>query len=45
MKYTVIHKGDESPSNISACYLWEMALNNGLNALFDNMQNWKEIQE
>jgi hypothetical protein len=45
MQYTIIHKGADSPLNISACYLWKMALNEGLNASFDNMHNWKEIQE
>jgi hypothetical protein len=25
--------------------LWEIPLNNGLDASFNNTQNWKEIQE
>lgn len=28
-----------------SCYSWEMAFNAGLDASFDNIQNWKEIRE
>jgi hypothetical protein len=39
------YKEDSLWLTIYACYLWEMALNDGPDASFDNILSWKEIWE
>jgi hypothetical protein len=45
VKCSILYKRDGLRFTTCACYSWEMALNVGLDVPFDNMQNWKEIQE
>jgi hypothetical protein len=42
---SIIYKEDSLWLTIYACYLWEMVLNDGPNASFDNMLGWKRTRE
>jgi hypothetical protein len=44
-KSSILYNGDCLLFIICVCYSWEMALNVGLDASLDNMQDWKGIRE
>jgi hypothetical protein len=45
VKCSTPYKGDGLRLTIYACCLWEMALNNGLDASLDNTYDWRGILE
>jgi hypothetical protein len=45
MNYSILYKGHGSEVANCTCYSWEMALIVDRDVLFDNMQDWKRIQE
>jgi hypothetical protein len=45
LKCSILYKGNGLQLTVCACYLWEMTLNVGLDALFDNIYDWKAIRE
>jgi hypothetical protein len=45
VRCNILYKRDDLRLNICACYSWEIALDVGLDASFDNTQDCKGIQE
>jgi hypothetical protein len=45
VKCSILYRGDGLGLIICACYSWEMVLNIGLDASFDNIQDRKGIRE
>jgi hypothetical protein len=45
VKCRILYKGGSLQLTIYACYSWEIALNIGPDASFNNMQDWKGIPE